>query len=114
MRVLLVHGADVNFTGAQFTCFTGTTVLTRVQILTKKPLLDDSGWCIVHWAACNNHADVVRALGTAGADLNAVNLHGRSPLALALAAGAHEAAAALRELGARVIEKARFGKKKKP
>ena len=75
VNLLLQHGADATFT-------------------------DESRWSILHWAACNNHAHVVGALASAGADINALNMQGRSPLALALTAGALEGAQALQDLGA--------------
>ena len=75
VKLLLDHAADVAF-------------------------CDESKWSILHWAACNNHAGVVQALAAAGAHVNATNLHGRTPLSLALQAGAADAARALRGVGA--------------
>ena len=75
VEVLLQRGADANFS-------------------------DESRWTILHWAACNNHADVVRALVAAGADMNALTMQGRSPLNLALTALASASAQVLQDLGA--------------
>jgi hypothetical protein len=82
VKLLLEHGADVTF-------------------------CDESKWSILHWAACNNHGGVVQALAAAGGDVNAVNLHGRTPLALATKAGATDAATALRACGAMEVAPAR-------
>ena len=61
---------------------------------------DESKWSILHWAACNNHAAVVHELVAAGAQVNALNMRRRTPLALARTAGALDAVRVLLELGA--------------
>ena len=129
-RELLAAGADVNAVcrGQELEDLGSFVAYTPLKVAAERGLVevvelllasgadadfaDESRWSIVHWAACNNHAHVVRALAAAGADINARNLHGRSPLALALTAGAAEAAQALRDLGA--LDTGPAKRKKKP
>ncbi len=117
-RVLLELGADVDAVCCgeelekfgSFVSYTPLKVAAAGGFLDVVKLLldhaadvafcDESRWSILHWAACNNHAEVVQALAGAGADVNAANLHGRTPLSLALQAGAADAARALRGVGA--------------
>uniref|UniRef100_A0A7S0EZZ4 Uncharacterized protein n=1 Tax=Hanusia phi TaxID=3032 RepID=A0A7S0EZZ4_9CRYP len=72
VRVLLEHGANVNFA-------------------------DRKGWRVLHWAASNNHVEVVRLLCGAGAEVDAQNEEGNSPLFLAVKAEAWEAVRVLME-----------------
>jgi len=69
------------------------------------PLEQESlGNTCLHWAAFRGRPELIRFLAERGADLDAVGYKwdraGQTPLALALASGREEAAAALRELGA--------------
>jgi hypothetical protein len=128
-RELLAAGADVNAVcrGQELEDLGSFVAYTPLKVAAERGLLevvelllasgadanfsDESRWSIVHWAACNNHAGIVRALAAHGADINALNLHGRSPLSLALTAGAAEGAQALKDLGA--IDKGPAKRKKK-
>ena len=44
---------------------------------------EEDGWTPLHWAAYNGHTDVVKALITAEADVDAKNKWGSTPLQLA-------------------------------
>ncbi len=79
VQILLKHGANVNATGS--------TTLNETAL---------------HLAALNGHTEVMRVLIVAGADINARDFAGRTPLDTAkLFKGQDEAATLLREFGAR-------------
>lgn len=50
---------------------------------------------MLHWAACNNHVDVLQELVDAGGNVEARDSKGNTPLHLAVDAGAVHAAVAL-------------------
>jgi ankyrin repeat protein len=61
------------------------------------------GWTGLHAAAAGGHTDVIRYLVAAGADVNAIDRVGDSPLQLATAEHHEDAARLLADHGARII-----------
>ena len=61
---------------------------------------DAAGWRPLHLAAANNILDALKALIAQGADVNAANNDGQTPLSLAQEKNHREAAALLRRHGA--------------
>ena len=59
--------------------------------ITKSPILvfakDEDGWTPLHWAARWGHTEVAQALLEAGADVNAKNELGQTPLDMAAEEG---------------------------
>lgn len=77
-----------------------TAVAEAPQLLTRTVEREgQGGWTPLHLAVAAGHADVVRVLVAAGADLSALTEHGRTPLHVALRS-CPPMVAVLRELGA--------------
>lgn len=118
-RWLLDHGADANSVGAK-----QTTPLMRAAQGGKAPLIelllnrgarvaarDQEGATALGWAAGGaDEPSVLAALLDAGADLNAADHNGRTPLLRAIAARRERNAAALIDAGADLKARARDGR----
>jgi len=61
---------------------------------------NDRGWCLLHQASYDGHADLIRALISANADIEAPNRTQQTPLHLACARGKDTAVEALLDAGA--------------
>ncbi len=91
VRILLEHGADINKINGDghaplMLACTKSTEAVRI-LLDKKPQLelkDYNGNTALHWACeeayCNSNNLIVEMLCIAGADVNAVNINGITPL----------------------------------
>ena len=102
------------FTGGPLDTFTGEGLTVLNQKIIDAPELVDSlltncvrtditnrlGETLLHYAAKLDRTDATRVLGRRGANLNAVDRNGVTPLQAALAAGKQAAVATLRSLGA--------------
>ena len=85
--IMLVTMSWISYQNSHLSIFDAVRVddLERVRVLLKdKPDLvlsnDNDGWTLMHWAVWKDHKDIVELLLVQGADVNAKNRYGQTPL----------------------------------